>query len=133
MIGRLHHVIVDCPDPAALAAFYAELLGLPVTWQEDDFVVVSADDTSSGIAFQLAPGLQAPRWPDPSRPQQMHFDVMVDDVQAAEPRVLTLGAQRLSGEDGRSRVVYADPAGHPFCLIPRPAWAPPIGASSGTA
>jgi hypothetical protein len=22
--------------------------------------------------------------------------------------------------------VYADPAGHPFCLIRRPGWAPPI-------
>jgi catechol 2,3-dioxygenase-like lactoylglutathione lyase family enzyme len=128
VIGRLHHVIVDCPDPAALAAFYAELLGLPVTWQEDDFVVVARDDTSSGIGFQLAPNLQAPQWPDPSRPQQMHFDVMVDDVDAAEPRVLALGARRLAGEDGGSRV-YEDPAGHPFCLIPRPAWAAPIGDS----
>jgi catechol 2,3-dioxygenase-like lactoylglutathione lyase family enzyme len=49
MIGRLHHVIVDCPDPGALAAFYGELLGLPVTWREDDFVVISRDDRSSGI------------------------------------------------------------------------------------
>ena len=65
VIGRLHHVIVDCPDPAALAAFYSELLGLPVTWQEDDFAVVSASDTTSGIGFQLAPDFQPPRWPDP--------------------------------------------------------------------
>lgn len=63
-------------------------------------------------------------------PQQIHFDVIVDDVEAVEARVLTLGAQRLSSGDGGSRV-YADPAGHPFCLIPRPAWAPPIGASPG--
>ena len=129
MIGRLHHVIVDCPDPAALAAFYSELLGLPVTWQEDDFAVVSASDTTSGIGFQLAPDFQPPRWPDPARPQQMHFDVMVDDVEAAEPRVLALGARRLPGHDSH---VYADPAGHPFCLIPRPHWASPIDASIGT-
>lgn len=49
----------------------------------------------------------------------MHFDVMVDDVAAAEPRVQALGAYRLPGGDSRSPV-YADPAGHPFCLIPRP-------------
>jgi catechol 2,3-dioxygenase-like lactoylglutathione lyase family enzyme len=128
VIGRLHHVIVDCPDPAALAAFYSELLGLPVTWLEDDFAVVSASDTTSGIGFQLAPDFQPPRWPDPARPQQMHFDVMVDDVHAAEPRVLALGARRLPGGDGHS-AVYADPAGHPFCLIPRPRWAPPIGTA----
>lgn len=118
---------MDCPDPAALAAFYSELLGLPVTWQEDDFAVVSADDTTSGIGFQLAPGFQPPRWPDPDRPQQMHFDVMVDDVEAAAPRVLALGARPLPGGDSHS-AVYADPAGHPFCLIPRPHWAPPIDA-----
>ena len=51
---------------------------------------------------------------------------MVDDVPAAEPRVLALGARRLPGGDSHSPV-YADPAGHPFCLIPRPRWAPPIG------
>jgi catechol 2,3-dioxygenase-like lactoylglutathione lyase family enzyme len=130
VIGRLHHVIVDCPDPAALAACYSELLGLPITWQEADFVVISQDNTTSGIAFQLAPGHQPPQWPDPARPQQMHFDVMVDDVAAAELRVQALGARRLPGGESRSPV-YADPAGHPFCLIPRPGWAEPIGDAPG--
>ena len=122
MIGRLHHVILDCRDPAALAAFYSELLGQPVTYSSDDFVVVAADDTSSGLAFQLAPGHQPPTWPDPASSMQMHLDVMVEDVALAGPRVLALGAVRLDGEDA-----YADPAGHPFCLIKRPAWALPIG------
>ena len=44
----------------------------------------------------------------------MHLDVMVEDPAAAGPHVLALGATRLDGD------VYADPAGHPFCLI-RPA------------
>jgi hypothetical protein len=39
-------------------------------------------------------------------------------VDAAGPRVLALGATKLDGPG-----VYADPAGHPFCLIPRPKWA----------
>jgi catechol 2,3-dioxygenase-like lactoylglutathione lyase family enzyme len=124
MIGRAHHVIVDCPDPRALAGFYSELLGLPVTYESDDFVVVARDDTSSGFAFQLAPDHRAPQWPDPAHPQQMHLDVMVDDLDAAEPKVLALGARRLAEGDH----VYADPAGHPFCLIRRPGWAPPVGA-----
>ena len=121
MIGRLHHLILDCPDPLVLATFYSELLGQPITYRSDDFVVVADSDTTSGLAFQLAPDHQPPAWPDPARPQQMHFDVMVEDVTAAGPRVLALGATKLGG-DG----VYADPAGHPFCLIPRPAWARPI-------
>jgi catechol 2,3-dioxygenase-like lactoylglutathione lyase family enzyme len=123
MIGRLHHVVIDCPDPSALAAFYSDLIGLPVTYRSDDFVVIARNDTSSGVAFQLAPDHRPPQWPDPDRPQQMHFDVMVDDLDAAEPRVLALGARRLFGGDH----VYADPAGHPFCLIRRPGWADPIG------
>jgi catechol 2,3-dioxygenase-like lactoylglutathione lyase family enzyme len=123
MIGRLHHVVIDCPNPAALAAFYSELLGLPITYTSNDWVVIAKDDTTSGIAFQLVPDHQPPQWPDPARPQQFHLDVMVDDVQAAQPRVLDLGARLLSAGSN----VYADPAGHPFCLIPRPGWAPPIG------
>jgi catechol 2,3-dioxygenase-like lactoylglutathione lyase family enzyme len=129
VIGRLHHVIVDCPDPAALAGFYSELLGLPVTWQEDDFAVVAADQATSGIGFQRVSDFRPPDWPDPARPQQLHFDVMVDDVAAAEPQVLALGARRLGGGDSGLRV-YADPAGHPFCLIPRPSWAPPVSGGS---
>lgn len=121
MIGRMHHVVVDCPDPDALAGFYSRVLGLPVTYRDDDWVVVAASDTSSGLAFQRAPGNQAPTWPDPSVPQQFHLDVMVEDVAAAGRAVLDLGAVKLGGQN-----VYADPAGHPFCLIPRPRWAPPV-------
>ena len=78
MMGRLHHLILDCPDPLALATFYSELLGQPITYRSDNFVVVAENDTTSGLAFQLAPDHQPPDWPDPARPQQMHFDVMVE-------------------------------------------------------
>lgn len=124
VIGRRHHVVIDCPDPNVLAAFYSELLGLPITYRSDDWVVISDHDTASGFAFQLAPNYLPPQWPDPARPQQVHLDVMVDDLEAAEPLVLKLGARRLKGGDH----VYADPAGHPFCLIKRPGWAAPIQA-----
>jgi catechol 2,3-dioxygenase-like lactoylglutathione lyase family enzyme len=121
MIGRMHHVVLDCPDPADLAAFYSALLGLPVTYRDDNWVVLAASDTSSGLAFQLAPGNRRPTWPDPAVPQPFHLDIMVEDVAAAGPRVLALGAVKLDGDN-----VYADPAGHPFCLVRRPQWAPPI-------
>jgi catechol 2,3-dioxygenase-like lactoylglutathione lyase family enzyme len=121
MIGRMHHVVLDCRDPAALATFYSALLGLPVTYRDDDWVVVASNDTSSGLAFQRAPDHRPPTWPGPAVPQQVHLDIMVEDPGVAGPRVLALGAVRLDGRD-----VYADPAGHPFCLIRRPPWAPPI-------
>jgi catechol 2,3-dioxygenase-like lactoylglutathione lyase family enzyme len=120
MIGRLHHVVIDCPDPAALARFYSQLTGLPITYESEDWVVIAPSDTNSGLAFQLAPNHQRPHWPDPARPQQFHLDVMVDDVETAEPLVLALGATKLSEH------VFEDPAGHPFCIIPRPPWASPI-------
>jgi catechol 2,3-dioxygenase-like lactoylglutathione lyase family enzyme len=120
-LGRLHHVIMDCPDPAALATFYSRLLGQPITYRDDDFVVVSASDRASGLAFQLSPDQRPATWPDPSVPQQIHLDVMVENVTEATPEVLALGATKLDGEG-----VFADPAGHPFCLIRRPGWAPPL-------
>src|SRR3954469_1931703 len=79
-IGRLHHVIVDCPDPYALAVFWSGLLGDPITYADDDFVVVSASDRASGLAFQRSPDQRPPTWPDPAVPQQLHLDVVVDDV-----------------------------------------------------
>ncbi len=120
--GRLHHVVLDARDPQALAAFWPALLGLPITHDSDDWVVVSRDDTSSGLACQLAPDHVAPTWPDSAVPQQVHLDVMVDDVTAARPVALALGATERGGD------VLADPAGHPFCLITRPGWAAPAGS-----
>ena len=130
MIGRLHHIVIDCPDPQGLAAFYSELVGLPITYDSEDWVVISRDSTSSGVAFQRAVDLMPPRWLDPERPQQFHLDIMVDDVEEAEGRVRNLGARRLDSDEAARRV-YADPSGHPFCLIPRPAWAPPVQATAG--
>jgi hypothetical protein len=74
----------------------------------EDWVVVAANDDSSGLAFQLAPGNRRPTWPDLAVPQQFHLDIMVEDVAVSGPRVLALGATKLDGDD-----VYADPAGHP--------------------
>ena len=122
MHGRLHHVILDCPEPGVLAAFYRALLGHPVTYDDGDFAVVSVDDRTSGLAFQRSPDHRPPTWPGPAVPQQIHFDVMVDDLAAARTAVLALGATELPGGDH----VFADPAGHPFCLIPLPGWAPPV-------
>ena len=121
MIGRLHHVIVDCPDPESHADFWSAVLGKPVTYRTPDFCVVSADDRTSGLAFQRAEGHVAPTWPDPTVPQQVHLDVMVDDLTAGGAEVLRLGAHRLDDSG-----VYADPAGHPFCLIPLPSWVDPV-------
>ncbi len=55
---------------------------------------------------------------------QMHLEFLVDDLEATGARVLAAGATRFEHQPNAHRgVVYADPAGHPFCLstwgIPR--------------
>jgi catechol 2,3-dioxygenase-like lactoylglutathione lyase family enzyme len=112
--ARAFNVVIDCPDPRALAEFYAKVLGLEVTTSEVDWVTIGKAPTR--IGFQQAPDLKAPNWPDPEHPQQMHLDIRVDDLAAADREVRELGATRLPGE-GDDFWVYADPAGHPFCLI----------------
>jgi hypothetical protein len=59
-----------------------------------------------------------PQWPDPAHPQQVHLDVEVPDLVLAEREVTAHGAAVLKREKGW--VIYADPAGHPFCLLPAP-------------
>jgi catechol 2,3-dioxygenase-like lactoylglutathione lyase family enzyme len=114
MIGQLHSVVIDTPHPHALATFYAGLLGMEVKGEPgDDWVW--ATGAGYRLAFQAAPDLQPPDWPKPSRPQQFHLDIRVADIDEAEPKVLALGATCLPGQ-GSSFRVYADPAGHPFCL-----------------
>ncbi|MEU9555373.1 VOC family protein [Streptomyces fumanus] len=114
-VAELGVVVLDCPDPRALAGFYAEVLGGSVEG-EGDWVDLKLPD-GRALAFQAAPGFVPPRWPSPEHSQQFHLDLDVPDLDEAEKAVLALGARPLDAEDRtRGFRVYADPAGHPFCL-----------------
>ncbi|GAB6898852.1 VOC family protein [Kineosporia succinea] len=108
-------VMLDCPDAQVLSHFYARLLGKPVTFEAEGMAMIG-EDGAQPVMFQQVEAYTAPRWPDPAHPQQVHLDVLVDDVEAAEPLTLAAGASRLDGEGDNWRV-YADPAGKPFCLV----------------
>ena len=123
-IGRLHHVVHDAREPLRDAQFWSALLGQPITYRSEDWVVVATDSEHSGMAFQLIVDHEPPVWKDRARQRQLHHDVMVNDVREAEERVQALGARPLRVTAEHS--IWADPAGHPFCLIPRPTWAEPI-------
>ncbi|GIH06356.1 hypothetical protein Rhe02_44230 [Rhizocola hellebori] len=111
-------VSIDCPDGEALGRFYAEVLGYEMTYSGPEGAFITADGQLP-IMFQNVVGYHPPQWPDPVHPQQGHLDIRVDDVDAEEARVLALGATRLPGGGGTDSGyrVFADPAGHPFCLI----------------
>ncbi|MFE6826727.1 VOC family protein [Streptomyces sp. NPDC057690] len=114
-LAKLGVVVLDCPDPGALAGFYAEVLGGTVEG-EGDWVDVKVPGGQS-LAFQAAAGFVPPAWPAPEHSQQFHLDLTVDDLDTAERGVLALGAKPLDAQDrSRGWRVYADPAGHPFCL-----------------
>jgi catechol 2,3-dioxygenase-like lactoylglutathione lyase family enzyme len=118
MIGRLEKTVLDCPDPRALAAFYGEILGMRVNEDTDgDWVVIGREPGYRQLAFQRADPYVPPRWPDPQHPQHEHLDIRVFDVDEAEQAVLALGATRLAAEHEDGFRVFADPAGHPFCLV----------------
>ncbi len=116
MIGRWHGLVIDCPDPQALASFYQELLGMIRLDDDPGWVTIGDAPDRPGLAFQRVADYQPPRWPDPAGPQHMHLDVAVPDLEMGEHDVLARGAQVLPGGGARFRV-YADPAGHPFCLV----------------
>jgi catechol-2,3-dioxygenase len=109
----LFAVTIDAPDALALARFYAGLLGMEVTYEGPEGALIARDGKS--VMFQQVSGYNPPQWPDPAHPQQAHLDIIVDDLDAGEARARELGASRLNGGGERFRV-FADPAGHPFCL-----------------
>jgi catechol 2,3-dioxygenase-like lactoylglutathione lyase family enzyme len=116
-LARPEKTVFDCPDPRSLALFYAELLGMKVTEDSGDWVVIGHAPGARNLAFQRASSWSPPRWPDPRYPQQLHLDIRVGDVEAAEAAVPALGACRLPAEHENGFRVFADPVGHPFCLV----------------
>lgn len=115
---RLTDVIIDCPDALALAGFYSAVTGVPVKpGSTQQWAGLTLGDLE--LAFTSVAEHRRPRWPDPAYPQQFHLDFEVDDLDAEQARVLALGADLLRDHgdaEGYGFRVFADPAGHPFCL-----------------
>lgn len=110
-------VVFDAADLATESSFWAGLLGGTVA-ADDDWHMLLVDGEPR-VAVQLSPNHVPPEWPD-GNPQQIHLDLWVDDIDASHREALSLGATLLraaqESDDPDSFQVYADPAGHPFCL-----------------
>jgi predicted enzyme related to lactoylglutathione lyase len=110
-------VVLDAADLEAMSTFWSAVLGGTVD-KDDDWHMISVDGEDR-MGIQLAPDHVPPQWPDGS-PQQIHLDLFVEDIAAAHDEVMALGAKLLKAADdlapGEGFQVYADPAGHPFCL-----------------
>ena len=113
-IARFPSFVIDCPDAGALAAFYGALLDWKIE-VSPGWADIRAD-YGQCISFQQVEPYAPPQWPAQDVPQQMHLDVIVDDLDAAEAAVLELGATKHEHQPGTTFRVFLDPAGHPFRL-----------------
>ena len=117
---RINHqvVVFDAADLAAKSSFWAGVLDGIVDVEDDWHMLIV--DGEPRVGAQLAPNHVPPDWPDGTPPQQIHLDLWVEDFVAAYDRVASLGAKVLKPAQDVDFVdsfqVYADPAGHPFCL-----------------
>jgi catechol 2,3-dioxygenase-like lactoylglutathione lyase family enzyme len=139
---RLLQVVLDTTDARRLAEFYRQLLGLryrpgdepPPAGEPDpqgeDWLVLRDAGGTNRVAFQQVAELPEATWPDGPHPQMLHLDLTVPStgaMDAQHERALGLGARLLrdrSDDPEEPLRVYADPAGHPFCIfvaVPAPA------------
>ncbi|MBA8793507.1 catechol 2,3-dioxygenase-like lactoylglutathione lyase family enzyme [Friedmanniella endophytica] len=114
--ARLAMVTVDCADPGASAAFWSALLGLPISYADENAAMVGGADGSPAIGFGKVEGYRPPSWPGEPSDKQFHLDLDVADIPAAEARAVALGATVPEFQPGDRWRVLLDPAGHPFCL-----------------
>ena len=115
-IARVRSMVIDCPDPGALAAFYGAMLdwkvevspGWPGPAQSTRVHLLPA---GAGLCPAPVAGQEAPAG-------RCTSTLTVDDLDAAETAVLELGATRREHQPGESFRVFLDPAGHPILPLP---------------
>ena len=118
MTANLVALTFDANDPAALARFWAGVLGRELIVDPDDpdvVVLLPSDDTEFRIEF-------APTQEPKTGPNQMHFDMASqspEEQQATVARALELGGRHIDIGQGpdADHVVMADPEGNEFCVI----------------
>jgi hypothetical protein len=114
-VARLAMVSLDCAEPGPLAEFWAGLLDGTVIAATDTVSVAQADTLM--ISAMQVPGFEAATWPDGEVPKQIHLDLAVRDLEAAEAEALRLGATKSDHQPRPDQWrIMLDPAGHPFCL-----------------
>ena len=131
----IRQTVLDTTDPRRLAEFYRQLFGLryrpgdePVRPGQPDtrgqeWLVLKSPAGGTALAFQKVEELPQATWPDGPISQQLHLDTTVPtkaDLDAQPERALVLGARLLqdrSDDPEEPLRVYADPAGHPFCIL----------------
>ena len=129
---RITQVVLDATDARGLAEFYRELFGLeyrpgdeppPPGRADRGWLVLRNPDGGPQLAFQQTQGVRPSTWPDDAVPQMSHLDTVVAtgaELRHQRDRALRLGATELLDrfdDPEEPLFVFADPAGHPFCIF----------------
>lgn len=117
--ATLAMVNLDAAQTKPMADFWSAVLGWPIVYLDENYAMLTGPSHALGIG--AIPDYQPPAWPNDGR-KQYHFDLAVEDVDAAAARFVGLGAERPAEQPGETWVVLLDPAGHPFCLTSAAAW-----------
>ena len=118
MNARVVGIVVDCPQPAELAPFYEALLGARRVNESPDWVILQIESGGPTVSLQRTASFVAPDWGSGNPAQQIHLDLLVDNLDDGQAMVLGLGGRLLDGSDKPIGYrVFADPVGHPFCLV----------------
>ena len=118
-VMRVSATVLGAPDPQALGAFYARLLGWTVKTNEPEWVMLEPPKGGTGLSFQYEEGYIRPVWPTAPGEQQMmlHLDIAVDDLERGVAWAIEAGATQADFQPQDDVRVMLDPAGHPFCLF----------------
>jgi catechol 2,3-dioxygenase-like lactoylglutathione lyase family enzyme len=119
-VATLAMITLDCADPQASASFWAAMLGWDVAHAEEQYAMLTGP--SHALGFGRVEDYQPPAWPNEAGSKQFHFDLAVDDLDAAAEAAVALGATLPEDQPGETWRVLLDPAGHPFCLTKAENW-----------
>lgn len=132
---QIRQVVLDTTDARRLAEFYRQLFGLeyrgsdapPPPGESDpqgsDWLVLQNPHGGPQLAFQQTEGVRPSTWPDAAVPQMFHLDTTVPsraELENQRQRAERLGATLLldrTDDEQEPLYVFADPAGHPFCIF----------------
>jgi predicted enzyme related to lactoylglutathione lyase len=121
-VGRLTQLILECHDAEQLARFWQEVLDLSEPQGDADWLTLRWEPVGR-FSFHRVADYRPPAWPGKHGDQHAHFDLLVDDLHDASLAVERAGGRPVTDvvDPGpKAWRVYADPAGHPFCLVSVP-------------
>ena len=112
-------IVLDAADLESESHFWAKVLNARVL-RDDDWHSIVDDTYEWRMGIQLNPNHVRPEWPTGNQQQQIHIDLHVEDPHGSHNELMAAGATVLeestSLDSDNGHRVYADPAGHPFCM-----------------